>query len=134
MQLQLQAAGDTAILAEGQQGQAAAAQQQQLVAVDELTSPQQPHPQLQQQLFAVDEQQGALAPAEAESPSAAAAAAANAAAVEAAELRDALASTEEHVAVFVQENERLMDLSNGLRAENEGLKRALSIQVGNQRG
>lgn len=111
---------------EGQQGQPAAAQLQ-LHTEPEFASPQQ---QLQQQLVAVDEQQGALAPAEAESSSpAAAAAAADAAAAEAAELRDVLVSTEEHVCVLVQENERLMDLSNGLRAVNEGLKKALSTQV-----
>jgi hypothetical protein len=122
MQLQLQAAGDSTMAVEWQQGQPAAAHQLQLHTEPAFASPQQ-----QKQLVAVDEQQGALAPAEAESPSPAAAAAL---AAEAAELRDALASTEEHVAVLTQENERLMDLSNGLRAENEGLKRALTTQVG----
>jgi hypothetical protein len=54
--------------------------------------------------------------------------AAAAAAAEASQLREALVSAEQHVSVLSDENERLMDLSNGLRAENEGLKKALNLQ------
>ncbi|KAF6251200.1 hypothetical protein COO60DRAFT_1464478 [Scenedesmus sp. NREL 46B-D3] len=41
------------------------------------------------------------------------------------QLRDALAAAEQHLAVLSEENERLMELSNRLRAETEQLKRSL---------
>lgn len=46
------------------------------------------------------------------------------------QLQGALAAAEQHLAVLSDENERLMELSNSLRAENEQLKR--SLQVGLQ--
>lgn len=39
------------------------------------------------------------------------------------QLHGALAAAEQHLAVLADENERLMELSNSLRAENEALKR-----------
>lgn len=58
----------------------------------------------------------------------ASAAAAEAAAAELSDMQEALSGAETRVAVLVDENERLMELSNGLRAENQGLKQALSLQ------
>jgi hypothetical protein len=43
------------------------------------------------------------------------------------QLQGALAAVEQHLAVLSDENERLMELSNSLRAENEQLKRSLQV-------
>jgi small-conductance mechanosensitive channel len=45
------------------------------------------------------------------------------------QLQDALAAAEQHLAVLTDENERLMELSNSLRAENEQLKRSRQVRV-----
>jgi hypothetical protein len=45
------------------------------------------------------------------------------------QLQDALAAAEQHLAVLTDENERLMELSNSLRAENEQLKRSQQVRV-----
>lgn len=119
LQLQLQAAGETP----SSTGQSEAAALPQTQAAPTATCDE-----TQQQLVPVDEQQAvAAAAADAAGTQAEADAAA---AAEAAELRGALVSAEQHVSVLSDENERLMDLSNGLRAENEGLKKALNLQVG----
>lgn len=79
--------------------------------------------QQQQQLVAVDAMQdAAVVAAETEADRAAAAA-------EALALRNSLEAAEQHVLVLTDENERLMELSNGLRAECDGLKKALNLQV-----
>jgi hypothetical protein len=119
MQLQLTAAGDNGSSA-GQADAAALPQTQAALTATPIET--------QQQLVPVDEPQ-AVAAADAAGAQAEADAAAAAAAVEAAELREALMSAEQHVSVLSDENERLMDLSNGLRAENDGLKKALNLQV-----
>jgi hypothetical protein len=45
------------------------------------------------------------------------------------QLQDALAAAEQHLAVLTDENERLMELSNSLRAENEQLKRSQQVRI-----
>lgn len=123
MQLQLQAAGDSPMPA-GELDTAALPQTQ--------AAPTATPNEAQQQLVPADQSQAAAESAAAAGAQAEAdAAAAAEAAAEAAELREALMSAEQHVSVLSDENERLMDLSNGLRAENEGLKalKALSLQV-----
>jgi len=126
MQLQLQAGtnaadNNTAGTADSQahpQGGQDAVDNLSLAAAAEPASSQQ-----QQQLVAVDPMQaGAVVAAEAEADRAAAAA-------EALALRDCLEAAEQHVLVLTDENERLMELSNGLRAECDGLKQALNLQV-----
>lgn len=135
-QLQLQAAGEvwpahtaaqvSAQTAGTQQGQVGHPQPQQ-----QNTTQLQPQQQLQDgnvsrdHASAADGEPGATA---AESSSALAAAAATGGG-DAEGLREALTEAEQHLAVLREENERLMDLSNGLRAENQGLKQALSVQV-----
>jgi hypothetical protein len=114
MQLQLQAAGDS--LSSAGQLDAAPLPQTQAAPAATLDA--------QQQLVPVDQPQAVPA-----AGAAGAQAEADAAAAAEAALREALRSAEQHVSVLSDENERLMDLSNGLRAENEGLKKALNLQV-----
>lgn len=110
MHLQLQQAGDASPAA----GQHEQQQQQQLVAVADSSS-------------RTPEDNTASTEAVVAAPPAESAAAESAAASDEVvlQLREALAAAEDHVCVLTDEAERLMELSNGLRAENEGLKRAL---------
>lgn len=125
LQLQLQAAGgNTSATPAGEQPDAPMLQAQASAAQPPSETQQQ---QQQQQLvpagqgMAAAHVQATPADADANADTEAAAAA------EASELREALMSAEQHVSVLSDENERLMDLSNGLRAENEGLKKALNL-------